>query len=418
MRAEEYKRVRRQDLLGTTLTEIMMLLVFIFLVVVGAASAETQVAREKASHAEAAAKAYRNRVQAVLDELGVGLKDLPRHWSRLVNLEKLEKKHKEILDEMARREVAHLTLRKEKEEIEKNRQALQDRVKAVERAMAEAEKKTRNTLTRELAGAQETVERLKREMSDQRKSLSAAQDRDETLKRDLEEARSAIARLSSQLAGEKKTVATNQNRTATLKRELADATAEVKRLTKELSAKSQSSASKDKQKTALESNLNSANAVIKRLVKEVAGLKQALSSENKRIAALQEALGWSAEDEEEEEKGDGDPFGRTDPPCWTDTYGNIEYTLHVIMRDNGFVLRRAWPASRDDDARALGLFGIPLGSLVSTNRFKTLGNRILQADRSRGCHFWVEISDETNSKISYKKKMQTIESFYYKKLIQ
>lgn len=109
------------------------------------------------------------------------------------------------------------------------------------------------------------------------------------------------------------------------------------------------------------------------------------------------------------------------PPCWATEDGKAEYTYLVTVHDDALEVSSIYPESRRDDYFSLISKDfddefIPLKNFKK--QLKVFYSTAIK--RTPECRFFVQVKDSTSldSKMEYKSGLQTVESIFYKYLLQ
>ena len=111
--------------------------------------------------------------------------------------------------------------------------------------------------------------------------------------------------------------------------------------------------------------------------------------------------------------------GLDHPPCWAEEDGDIEYLYTVDIRDDGLVVEQAWPDRRNDQLEGVGAPRITSPVFMTLNEFRATMRRPYDYGRQSRpeCRFFVRVGDQSSVKDAYKQGLATIESYYYKLLL-
>ena len=354
-------RQRSGAILGLSMTEIMLLLVFVFLIVVAATAAQLESATDEMDEvketlkqlgldlndlpenwsrlriSESNLRDYKQTVEGTLTQLGVSLDDLPDRWNRLVSIEALEVEHRKALDEL-----------KEKK---REKQSLEAKVKEFEAQIADIRQKQ-----------PQDVEQLTEQLIKARKRIADLESEHKQVLDDLTEGN----------------------------REQQDLEVKVIELEQQIATLKQMRSQDRRQ---LEKELIEARRNIDRQ-------KQELEKINRKVADLKGKIG-----------------GVDKPPCWPDADGRPQFLLSMIMYDQGFKPERAWPDSRTSEAGELGLTEESLGRVrkfIANERYRQKFAPIYRKSVEDDCRHFVFVYDETTSKKDYKRQMKLIEGYFYK----
>jgi predicted nuclease with TOPRIM domain len=109
------------------------------------------------------------------------------------------------------------------------------------------------------------------------------------------------------------------------------------------------------------------------------------------------------------------------PPCWATKEGRAQYTYLVTVLDDSIVLNSIYPEVRRDEYFKLMTSDFNAQHLSLDEFKKTLNIFYTTAVASvPECRFFVQVKDDTSSdsKNEYKQGLKTIESIFYKYLLQ
>lgn len=114
--------------------------------------------------------------------------------------------------------------------------------------------------------------------------------------------------------------------------------------------------------------------------------------------------------------------GVGDPACWTTKDGRFEYLYHISIHDDGFVIRKAWPAHRSGQLEEIGAPKLKSPSRkLSPEIFRKLMAPLWAYGRAHNkCRFFVEVVDRTSpvSKEAWQGNLQLVEDVFYKKVVR
>jgi predicted nuclease with TOPRIM domain len=109
------------------------------------------------------------------------------------------------------------------------------------------------------------------------------------------------------------------------------------------------------------------------------------------------------------------------PPCWATQNGKAEYTYLVTVHDDALEVSSIYPESRRADYFLLISKDFD-NEFISSKNFKNQLNVFYSTaiKRTPECRFFVQIKDATSldSKMEYKLGLKTVESIFYKYLLQ
>jgi uncharacterized coiled-coil protein SlyX len=167
---------------------------------------------------------------------------------------------------------------------------------------------------------------------------------------------------------------------------------------------------------------NALSAQLEELAKKVAEQDAVIASLQEELAAAQDALDQVKSDNENligqvENLSNGLEF----PPCWATPEGKAQYTYLVTVMDDSLILDSIYPAERRQEYLELMPTDFNEQSL-SLDEFKNV-LKIFYSTAVASipeCRFFVQVKDATssNSKKEYKQGLKTVESIFYKYLLQ
>jgi predicted nuclease with TOPRIM domain len=166
-----------------------------------------------------------------------------------------------------------------------------------------------------------------------------------------------------------------------------------------------------------------------RLTAELEREKKAVEAANLRIAELQKIVDETSRDLAKSEEKNENLTGQVKnlsngleyPPCWATPEGKAQYTYLVTVHDDALKVTSIYPDERRQDYRALMTRDFD-GDLLSLTKFKknlaVFYSTAVQAVPE--CRFFVQVKDGTSpgSKQEYKVGLKTVESIFYKYLLQ
>lgn len=370
--SENATRWRRREILGVTMTEIMLLLVFVLLIVVEVTASNLEATTLDLEKADAQLDRLRmgapppselnGDMKQALARLMMDVNDPPEFWDRLVHLERLDEKLGKMtpalrklgidVDEQPENwtQLVHL------DELTKSQRKIED---AFEKKKREAEE-----LAAEVAGLLKKVASLRRSLEEEREAEQGE--------------------LSTRLAVAQNEIADLMRRLGEAETELAAATKTAKAVTTER------------------------NEVEQRL----ATGREALEAAESRIANLNQQIV-----EQEEAKRCQGGYDRA--PCWPGRKEGkkkkkrSDYLLTIEMGDTGFLIAPAWPDWRAAQAKELGLSVSSVTEYLTPPQFKKKYRRIFNAGVRNECGYYVRVHDKTSNKKIYVKRLEQIEGFFY-----
>lgn len=113
-------------------------------------------------------------------------------------------------------------------------------------------------------------------------------------------------------------------------------------------------------------------------------------------------------------KSSSEDVGRDKPSCWKDANRDPQFALSITMYEVDFVVDRAWPDSRDNEALFLGLKDMSLGKRITEDKFLREYGFSYRKTLRQDCRLYVYVADQTISKETYKRKLGIVEGYFYK----
>ena len=168
-------------------------------------------------------------------------------------------------------------------------------------------------------------------------------------------------------------------------------------------------------------NLRLANENLKResfrqksnLMRSLTMLDDKLREEKNTNENLRESLAGL----QRQEQSDG--RGRDHPPCWSivvDGKSRAEYIFDMALTHRGLIIRDRVLPHRESDRTVLPLAEIEFGSELPPAKFIKVTNPLFRWSVERECRFYVRVFDKTGptDKVQYKYHMQSLEQHFYK----
>ena len=106
--------------------------------------------------------------------------------------------------------------------------------------------------------------------------------------------------------------------------------------------------------------------------------------------------------------------GLTLPSCWTASDGKTEFMFDVILKDDGLVVRDATPKRANDPAMKL-LGSFPRNATINERQFSNATVQVFQFSREHNCRFYSIIRDGTGetNKRRYKQLRTLVEDHFF-----
>jgi len=116
-----------------------------------------------------------------------------------------------------------------------------------------------------------------------------------------------------------------------------------------------------------------------------------------------------------EQKGLGK--GASYPPCWRNPEtGKPDYLFAVRLREAGLIVYDMIPPHRAAERPSLRIDQVRFGELLSSDAFRQATGDVFQQSEQADCRHFVKVFDETDSKATYKSQLQVVEGHFYKLL--
>ena len=108
--------------------------------------------------------------------------------------------------------------------------------------------------------------------------------------------------------------------------------------------------------------------------------------------------------------------GNERPPCWADSEGRTEYLFAITLKEEGILIAPAWPAYRESDARLLPGVGniLSRAGVLSNEEFSRLAQPIHSNAVSKDCVHFVRMKSEMTNAIRADRARQVIEKNFYR----
>lgn len=100
-------------------------------------------------------------------------------------------------------------------------------------------------------------------------------------------------------------------------------------------------------------------------------------------------------------------------PCWGSNGKAVDGIFKVKLSDNGIVVTKSWPASRDEEAKLLAIPNDSLDRILSSQSFRAAFKGVFDASRRANCAYYVAIEDATQSAEKGFEYSQAVEGYFY-----
>lgn len=107
--------------------------------------------------------------------------------------------------------------------------------------------------------------------------------------------------------------------------------------------------------------------------------------------------------------------GTEKPACWATPDGRPEYIFDVTLQSGGVTMRDNALPHRAEEQRQLPLGSFGFNREVSLNQFRAAAQPLREWSRQHECMFFVRIQDQTgpSQKAVYKQKLRTVGEYFY-----
>lgn len=103
------------------------------------------------------------------------------------------------------------------------------------------------------------------------------------------------------------------------------------------------------------------------------------------------------------------------PPCWADENGRAQMLLNVELRDNELDVSRAWPDSREEDARSLPNIQTVLSAPITDYAsFLRAVKPISDLSRKQDCRHYVRLKNTIQNAVISDRRRLSVEDHFYK----
>lgn len=103
------------------------------------------------------------------------------------------------------------------------------------------------------------------------------------------------------------------------------------------------------------------------------------------------------------------------PPCWADANGKVQMLLTVELHENELHVSRAWPDSREADAKALpNISEVMATPIMGYPSFLRALKPIADLSRQLNCRHYVRIKNMIPDAVTSDRRRLSIEDYFYK----
>lgn len=103
------------------------------------------------------------------------------------------------------------------------------------------------------------------------------------------------------------------------------------------------------------------------------------------------------------------------PPCWADANGKVQMLLTVELHENELNVSRAWPDSREADAKALpNISAVMAAQTAAYPSFLKAVKPISDLSRQLNCRHYVRIKNMIPDAVTSDRRRLSIEDYFYK----
>lgn len=103
------------------------------------------------------------------------------------------------------------------------------------------------------------------------------------------------------------------------------------------------------------------------------------------------------------------------PPCWADANGKVQMLLTVELHENELNVSRAWPDSREADAKALpNISAVMAAHTADYSSFLRAVKPISDLSRQLNCRHYVRIKNMIPDAVTSDRRRLSIEDYFYK----
>lgn len=107
------------------------------------------------------------------------------------------------------------------------------------------------------------------------------------------------------------------------------------------------------------------------------------------------------------------------PACWAKPDGSVEYIYDIALASEGLILRSTKLPHREEGKKILPISNVIENETVSNRKFLSMTKNLFKWSVEKKCRFFVRVFDATKAeeKKLYKKRLQTVEGHFYKKVM-
>ena len=103
------------------------------------------------------------------------------------------------------------------------------------------------------------------------------------------------------------------------------------------------------------------------------------------------------------------------PPCWADSNGKVQMFLNLELHEDDLNVSRAWPDSRDADAKALpNISAVMASSTTDYLSFLRAVKPISDLSHQLKCRYYVRIKNMIPDAVTADRRRLSIEDYFYK----
>lgn len=107
--------------------------------------------------------------------------------------------------------------------------------------------------------------------------------------------------------------------------------------------------------------------------------------------------------------------GMDAPPCWADENGKVQMLLTVELHENDLNVSRAWPDTREADAKALpNISAVMAAPTADYPSFLRAVKPISDLSRQLNCRYYVRIKNMIPDAVTSDRRRLSIEDYFYK----
>lgn len=108
--------------------------------------------------------------------------------------------------------------------------------------------------------------------------------------------------------------------------------------------------------------------------------------------------------------------GRDYPPCWAEeSTGKLQYLFAIDIRNEGLVIRAAWPEARGADAKLLpGINALLAHPPMKLSAFNEAMQGIDQSSKTKNCRHYVLLRNHVKDLDVFNRYRYAVENYFYK----